>query len=279
MKETTRKKRRGTTVLCYLLLIFTALLILLPISAVFLSSFKTMKDFMGNPLGIPTDFTVENYIYAWNKMDFSVYTVNSFLITICSVVLITIAGSMAGYKLSREFKGSKILYLYFIMGMSIPTQSVIITLFDFLKRIHMISTYQGMILTYSSINLSFAIFIFLGFFRTIPKELIEAAKMDGCSEMRLFIKILLPVSKPVFATAVVISSMNVWNDFFVQMIINMDQTKYTLPMGLLKFRGETSVNWTPLFASIILVAVPIVVVFIAMQKYFIKGLTSGAVKG
>ncbi|WP_069999352.1 carbohydrate ABC transporter permease [Cellulosilyticum sp. I15G10I2] len=266
-------------VITYIILILTTVIILYPLSAIFFSSFKTMPDFMANPLGMPKSFTIDNYIYAWSKMNFSKYTLNSLLITGISVLCISITGAMAGYKISRDFKGSKYIYLYFLAGMSIPTQSFIISLFSFLKSINMISSYVGMVLTYSALNLPFAILIFAGFFKTIPKDLLEAPEIDGCPELKLFTDILIPVSKPVFATVIIISGMNVWNDFFIQMIINMDQNKYTLPMGLLKFRGETSVNWTPLFASIMLVAIPIIIVFLLMQKQFIKGLTSGAVKG
>lgn len=263
----------------YLILVLMTLAVLYPLSAIFLSAFKTMKDFMGNPLGIPASFTFDNFIYAWGKMKFGTYTVNSVFITAITIFIIAITGAMAGFKLSQPFKGSRALYLYLLAGMAIPTQSFIITLFNFLKDVHMLSTYQGLIFTYASINLPFAIFIFSAFFRTLPKDLSEAAQLDGCTELRAFRQILLPLSKPTVATVIIISGMNVWNDFFVQMIINMDQKKYTLPMGLLKFRGETSVNWTPLFAGIVLVAVPIIVLFIAVQKEFIKGLTSGAVKG
>ena len=273
-----RKTRTGKIV-TYLPLVVITFLILYPLAAIFLSSFKTMKDFMGNPLGFPKSFTFENYVYAWGKMHFGTYTFNSVLVTGLTVMLVCLLGAMAGYKLSQNFKGNQAVFLFFLAGMAVPTQSYIITLFQFMKDLNLLSTYRGLVFVYTAINLPFAIFIFSSFFRTVPKELIEAAQLDGCSELRTFWKILLPLSKPTLATVVIITAMSAWNDFFVQMIINMDQTKYTLPMGLLKFRSETSTNWTPLFASIILVALPIAIVFILLQKQFIKGLTSGAVKG
>ena len=263
----------------YLPLVAITFLILYPLSAIFLSSFKTMKDFMGNPLGFPKSFTFDNYIYAWSRMHFGTYTFNSMLVAGLTVGVVCLLGAMAGYKLSLNFKGNQAVFLFFLAGMAVPTQSYIITLFHFMKRLSLLSTYQGLILVYTAINLPFAIFIFSSFFRTVPRELTEAALLDGCSEWRTFWQILLPISKPTLATVVIITAMNAWNDFFVQMIVNMDQTKYTLPMGLLKFRSETSTNWTPLFASIILVALPIAIVFILLQKQFIKGLTNGAVKG
>jgi raffinose/stachyose/melibiose transport system permease protein len=263
----------------YVILLLTSLIILYPILTIFLSSLKTMPDFMGNPLGMPKSFTMQNYVTAWNKMKFGVYTVNSLLITLFTIALVTVSGAMAGYKLSRNIKGSRSIYLYFLAGMSIPTQSFIITLFSFLKSIHMISSYSGMIFTYSAMQLPLAIMLFTGFFKGVPKDILEAPQIDGCSEMRLFVQILIPLCKPIIATEVIMVGMSVWNDFFVQMIINMDQSKYTLPMGLVKFRGETSVNWTPLFAGIMMVAIPIVVLFLALQSQFIKGLTNGAVKG
>lgn len=272
-------KRRAGKMLIYLPLLIITFLIFYPLAAILLSSFKTMKDFMGNPLGFPQSFTFDNYIYAWNKMHFGTYTFNSVLVTALTVGLVCLLGAMAGYKLSQNFKGNQVVFLYFLAGMAVPTQSYIITLFQFMKELNLLSTYQGLILVYTAINLPFAIFIFSSFFKTVPKELVEAAELDGCSELRTFWQILLPLSKPTLATVVIVTAMSAWNDFFVQMIVNMDQKKYTLPMGLLKFRSETSTNWTPLFASIILVALPIAVVFILLQKQFIKGLTSGSVKG
>lgn len=274
------KKKRGLRgLVTYLPLLAVTLLIVYPLAAIFLSSFKTMKDFMGNPLGLPKSFTFDNYIYAWDKMKFGTYTFNSVLITVCTVLLVCLLGSMAGYKLSQKFRGNQAIFLFFLAGMAVPTQSYIITLFQFMQRLKLLSTYHGLVLVYTAINLPFAIFIFSSFFRTVPRDLLEAAKLDGCSELRAFGQILLPLSKPTMATVVIVTAMSAWNDFFIQMIINMDQDKYTLPMGLLKFRSETSTNWTPLFASIVLVALPIAIVFVLLQKQFIKGLTSGAVKG
>ena len=274
-----KKDNRLHALAVYLPLAAITCLILYPLSAIFLSSFKTMKDFMGNPLGFPKSFTVDNYIYAWGKMSFGTYTFNSVLVTGVTVALVCLLGAMAGYKLSQHFKGNQMIFLFFLAGMAIPTQSYIVTLFHFMKEIKLLSSYMGLVLVYTAINLPFAIFIFSSFFRTIPGELFDAAELDGCSEFRIFTQILIPLSKPTLATVVIVTAMSAWNDFFVQMIINMDKSKYTLPMGLLKFRSETSTNWTPLFASIILVALPIALVFILLQKQFIKGLTSGAVKG
>ncbi|MCR5753696.1 MAG: carbohydrate ABC transporter permease [Acetatifactor sp.] len=274
-----KTKTTADKIISYSVLILMVALILYPLMAIFLSAFKTMSDFMGNPLGIPKTFTVDNFVYAWSKMHFGTYTANSVLVSSLTVALVCVLGAMAGYKLSFNFKGNKLIFTFFLAGMAVPVQSYIITLFQFMKKMKLLSSYPGLILVYTAINLPFAIFIFSSFFKTVPRELSEAAQVDGCSEMRTFAQILIPISKPTLATVVIVTMMNVWNDFFVQMIINMDQKKYTLPMGLLKFRSETSVNWTPLFASIILVALPVAIVFVLLQKQFIKGLTNGAVKG
>lgn len=263
----------------YIVLILLAVVILYPLAAIFLSSFKTMGDFMGNPLGIPESFTIENYITAWGKLNFSKFAFNSVLVTGFSIAIVCLFGAMAGYKLSQTFKGSGLIMICFLIGMAIPTQSFIITLFSFFKSIGLLSSYIGMILVYVSMQLPFAILVFSGFFKTIPKALLEAPIVDGCSELKMFFKILLPLSKPVFSTVVILVGMNVWNDFFIPMTINMDHSKYTLPMGLVQFRGETTVNWTPMFAAITIIAVPIILLFLLLQKQFVKGMIGGAVKG
>lgn len=265
--------------LIYSLLLLTGILVIYPMVLVLLSSFKTGVDFMGNPVGLPATFTLENYAVAWKEASFGKFFFNSIYVTFMSVLGITLFGAMAAYGLNRNFKGSAALFIYFLLGMMIPAQATIITLFIFLKQIGLINTYSGLILSYVAHSLPLSILIFSGFFRTISKQLEEAAYLDGCGELRTFAVIILPISRPVIATVVILTGLQVWNDFFMPLIIILNQDMFTLPVGLLRLRGEFSTNWPAFFAAINIIIIPIIMVFLFLQKHFIKGLTSGSVKG
>jgi raffinose/stachyose/melibiose transport system permease protein len=263
----------------YVLLILTSIIVLYPMGLIVISSLKTTPQFMGNPVGLPTSFSFENYIIAWEKANFGNFYKNSILVTSMSIAGITICGAMAAYGLRNYFRGQRLLFNFFLLGLMIPAQATIITTFIFLKQIHLLSTYTGLILVYMSHMLPLAIFIFSGFFKSIPKELEEAALLDGCSELATFWKIIIPISRPVIATVIILTGLSVWNDFFLPLILMLDQSKHTLPVGLLRLKGEFSINWPLFFSAMTMLMVPIIILFLFLQRQFIKGITSGAVKG
>lgn len=274
-----RLKYGAEQAMIYVLLAATGLLILYPVTLIFLTSLKTNADFMGNPTGWPAAFTFDNYVQAWQRANFHRYYGNSLLVTLMSVLGITLFGSMAAYALRRPFRGSGATFNYFLIGIMIPAQTTIITTFIFLKQTHLLSTYTGLILVYIAHQLPLAIFIFAGFFRTVPKELEEAAMLDGCSEIGTFVKIMLPISRPIIATVVILTGLAVWNDFFLPLILMLDSDKHTLPVGLLRLRGEFSTDWPVFFSAMGMLIAPVIIAYLFLQKQFIKGLTSGSVKG
>jgi raffinose/stachyose/melibiose transport system permease protein len=263
----------------YAILSFTSLLILYPMSLIFISSLKTSPEFMANPFGWPKSLTFSSYEAAWNNAHFSTYFANSAIITIASVVSIVLLGSMTAYGLTWNFKGSKPLFSYFLLGIMIPIQAKIITLFILLKQLGIINTHLGLILVFIAFNLSLAIFIFFGFFKTIPTDLRDAAQLDGCSEVAAFWRIILPISRPIIATVVILTGLYVWNSFFLPLILLQDKRLFPITLGLQRLKGEFSVDWPLFFAAMVMLMIPMIVLFILMQKQFIKGLTSGAVKG
>jgi raffinose/stachyose/melibiose transport system permease protein len=271
--------RRIENGLLYILLSATSLLILYPIGIIFLSSMKTSPEFMTDPFGWPKTWTLSNYSSAWESANFSTYFGNSFIITIASIIFINLFGSMAAYALNWNFKGSKTLFSYFLLGIMIPIQAKIITLFILLKQLGIINTHFGLILVFIAFNLPLAVFIFFGFFKTIPRELKEAAQLDGCSEVGTFWRIILPISRPIIATVVILTGLNVWNSFFLPLILLQDKKLFPITLGLQRLKGEFSVDWPLFFAAMVMLMIPMIVLFALAQKQFIKGLTSGAVKG
>ncbi len=268
-----------TILLKYLLLGFISLVMLYPIAMIFMTSLKTPQDFMGNPVGLPSQISFANYKSVWAQINFGRYSLNSILTTGISVIGIAILGAMAAYCLTHYFKKSNWVLNYFMLGMMIPTQSTIITMFLLLNKLHLNNKFTGLILSYIAINIPLAILIFSGYFRTIPKELEEAAMLDGCGEMRTFWKVVMPISKPTIATVIILTGMSVWNDFFLPLVLVTDKEKYTLAVGLLRLRGEFSVPWPEFFSAMGLIIIPIIILFLMMQNQFIKGMTSGSVKG
>jgi raffinose/stachyose/melibiose transport system permease protein len=271
--------RRIENGLLYILLSATSLLILYPIGIIFLSSMKTSPEFMTDPFGWPKTWTLSNYSSAWESANFSTYFGNSFIITIASIIFINLFGSMTAYALNWNFKGSKTLFSYFLLGIMIPIQAKIITLFILLKQLGIINTHFGLVLVFIAFNLPLAVFIFFGFFKTIPRELKEAAQLDGCSEVGTFWRIILPISRPIIATVVILTGLNVWNSFFLPLILLQDKKLFPITLGLQRLKGEFSVDWPLFFAAMVMLMIPMIVLFAVAQKQFIKGLTSGAVKG
>ncbi|XID93969.1 carbohydrate ABC transporter permease [Paenibacillaceae bacterium WGS1546] len=263
----------------YLLLSATSLLILYPIALIFISSLKTSPEFMADPFGWPKQWTFASYEAAWHSANFSTYFSNSAIITALSIASIVLLGSMTAYGLSWNFKGSKTLFSYFLLGIMIPIQAKIITLFILLKQLGLINTHFGLILVFIAFNLPMAVFIFFGFFKTIPVELKDAAQLDGCSEVGTFWRIILPISRPIIATVVILTGLYVWNSFFLPLILLQDKKLFPITLGLQRLKGEFSVDWPLFFAAMVMLMIPMIVLFVLMQKQFIKGLTSGAVKG
>ncbi len=263
-----KSKKRVEQFFTYILLISTSILVLYPVYLIVISSFKTGEEFMSDPLGLPSIITVENYKVAWEQANFAQFSINSIFVTGFSVLGITLFGAMAAYSFRNKFRGKAILFNFFLLGLMIPTQATIITLFIFLKQIHLLNTLSGLTLYYIAHFLPLSIFIFSGFFKTIPRELEEAAMLDGCSEFGIFWKVILPISRPVISTVVILTGMAVWNDFLMPLILIMDKEKYTLGVGLLRLKGEFSVNWPHFFAAMSMLITPIIILFLLLQNSY-----------
>lgn len=260
-------------------LLIGAVVMLYPIALIVMSSFKTMADFLVNSTGLPTSLTLSNYVTAWRDANFGGYFMNTVLVTSASVLGIVLASSMAGYAISRKFRGSRLIFGYLLLGMMIPAQATIISLFGLVNELGLLNTYVALILVYIAYMVSIGILLFRGYFITLPPELREAGLLDGCSEMGVFWRIMLPSAKPVIATIIIFGFMFVWNDFFMPLVLMTDPDKYTVSVGLLALQGQYSNNWPALFAAMTIILLPVLVLFVFLQRYFVAGLTGGAVKG
>lgn len=234
----------------------------------------------GSPLSLPSSLNFSNFAATWEQMRFPLVFTNTLLITAGTVVLLILIGSLAAYPLARKTEKSYyMIYMYFIAGIMLPFQLAMVPLYRFINLLHMVNTYHGAILIYTAINLPLTVFLYTGFLRTSPKELEEAAKIDGCSLFRAFWLAVFPIIKPVTATIVVLCSLNVWNDFTVPLLFLQKQEFRTITIELYMFVGEHVTNWSLLFPGMVLSVMPLLLVYIFLQKFIIKGLAAGSVKG
>jgi multiple sugar transport system permease protein len=206
------------------------------------------------------------------------WTFNSFAIALGTTFLVCVAASMGGYALAKKrFPGRDIIFGLFIAAMSLPKQVIMIPLFTMLANWKWINTYQALILPAAA--WPFGIFLMRQFSQTLPSELLEAAKIDGCGEARMFVKIALPIIKPGIGALAIFTFIGAWNDYFSQLILTRSTEMQTLPLGISALQAEFTTNYGMLMAGAAIASVPMIIIFIAFQKYFTQGITMGAVKG
>lgn len=278
MKSVGRYKIK--TLILEVFLIIIAFLEFYPIFMVISNAFKTKSEFAVNPFGIPFSPIIGNVISALVRMKFYRPLINSIFVTLVSMLIIVLISSMAAYPLSRiKSKFSSLLYIYFLSGIMIPYQITVIPLYKIVKELHLINNYLGLIIIYGAIFMSFPIFLYTGFIKTIPQQLEEAAIIDGCDRFRIFWLIMFPLMKPATASVAVLSLLSLWNDFLMSLLFMQRPYLKTITVSLFDFRGQYHTDWTLMFAGILIAILPMIIFFLSMQKYFIKGISDGAVKG
>ncbi|WP_461218097.1 carbohydrate ABC transporter permease [Lapidilactobacillus salsurivasis] len=264
----------------YMIMILFTIMCLYPIFWLFLASFKTNQELYVNTWGLPENWQLTNYVNAIVKGGVIRYFGNSVIIAVSSVLVTAILSAMASYAITRmQWKLSKITYNVFLLGMMIPIYALIIPLFSVFKSMGLLNTYLAVIIPQIAIGFPMAIFIMCGFMQSIPKELEEAAFMDGCSIYRYFVKILLPIAKSSIVTVAVVQFINVWNDLLLPRIFLTDNKMMTLPVGLTNFQAMYSTDYVGEIAAVIITIVPSIIVYILLHKQIMEGMVAGAVKG
>lgn len=263
----------------YVLLFGLALVNLYPIAVLALSSLKTTREIFTAPFALPKVWRFSNYAKAWKMANFAAFFKNSILITAISLVSILFVSSMAAYVISRfKFPGRRALFLYLISGLALPARLAIIPIFLLIRDMKLADTYSSLVLVYTAGGIAFSMFLLVNFFKTLPRELEESARIDGAGPFRIYWSVDLPLLRPAMATVAIFNFVDVWNDFFFPLIlINKDAMK-TIPLGIQSFYGEYTVQWDLLFAALNISVLPVLVIFVLMSKQFIAGLTEGAVK-
>ncbi|MDE6974214.1 MAG: carbohydrate ABC transporter permease [Lachnospiraceae bacterium] len=271
--------------LLFAFMLMIALLTLYPIIYVVLGSFKENQELLVGGVNIfPRKFVIDNYIQAWEQADFATYTGNSVYLALGVMILSLLLSSMAGYVFSRkQFKGKELIYGLFVAFMFINVGSVSLRpLFELAIKLHMNTSLFSVILISAGGGQATYIFLVRGYMNSIPKELDEAAKIDGCTFFQTFYRVMLPVLKPILATVALLSFRGGWNEYILPLVFTMtNQAKRPLTVGvnMLKNAGDGAAAWNIMFAGATIAIIPILLIYICASKYFIEGLTAGAVKG
>jgi ABC-type glycerol-3-phosphate transport system permease component len=263
-------------------------LVLLPICFLWLypflwmvsASLKTDSEIFGSVDLIPEVPQWENYARAWYEANIGPYFWNTVIITVASVAIVTVTTAMIGYVLGRySFPGKRIIVVAFIATLFLPEGYTIIPVFELISRLGLSGSLWGIILAESGGAHVIMIFLFAGYFRQLPNELEEAAKLDGAGFVRTFWQVMLPLAKPAIATAIILSLMRVWNSFLIPLVLTLARPDLrTLAVGVYSFQGENLSDWSGMAAASTISLLPIVLVFLLLQKYFVEGI-AGAVRG
>ncbi|MCZ8518205.1 MULTISPECIES: carbohydrate ABC transporter permease [Paenibacillus] len=255
------------------------LLTFFPFYLILINTVKTPTETAVNPLSLPKNWDFSNYIKVFEETPLLRSFGNSLFITVVSVLLMVLIGAMAAYPVVyNPNRMNKIVVVYLLAGFLIPFQTTLIPLFELMTDFGLINKLWGLIILYMG-GAVFVFFLVSGYMRTLPKELSEAAIIDGCSVWGVFWRIILPLLQPITMTSIIYQTMWIWNDFLAPMLFLNSQDKATLVLQVYKAKGEFSVNW-PLFMTLtVIVLVPIFVFFLMMQKHIVKGIVGGAIKG
>jgi len=243
------------------------------------SSFKTGGEFYSNPWGLPQKFAYLNYKEAWKLADIGRYFGNSVVVTFFTVFLVGLLAAMAAYAFARlKFPGSTFLFYSFLISMIVPAQVTAVPLYVLIRKFHLFNTRTSLVLCYTAGGLAFSIFLLRAFFISIPRELEEAALIDGCSYLGILWRIIFPISKPGLATIAIFQGMGAWNEFFLALLLIREPSVRTIPLGLYVFFTQRVIDWTYVFAFLSTATIPVIILYILLQRQFISGLTAGALK-
>nr|WP_148933523.1 carbohydrate ABC transporter permease [Paenibacillus methanolicus] len=263
-----------------LLLIVYAVLTLYPLYWLFISAFKTNQDFFNRPYGLPHAWMKENIVRAWELGNMGRAMFNSAFVTVAAVLLTIVLGVLAAYALSRfDFRFKKAIVALFLAGLLIPIHSTLVPLFIMMRKLHLLDTYGALILPYTAFELPIAIFLAMAYMASIPREIEEAAMIDGSGWWRIFGSLILPLCKPIVATIAILGFLRFWNDFSFALVFINTQSLKTLPLSLSLFSDGFGTDYALTMGAMAIAVIPTIVIYLLMQEQIMKGMVAGSVKG
>ncbi len=277
----TKIEKLGWHLLRNLILAGGLILILFPLYLVVINSLKTLEEAGRNFFALPSGLNLTNFIELFTNSNYWTFLRNSTKITLISIVLIITIVPSVSYSIARNFKNKyyKSVYYYLLMGLFIPSQVIMLPLTKMMTKLNLLN-HTGLIILYTSFSLTQGVFLFVNYIRGLPYEIEESAHIDGCNVWQTYTKIVLPLVKPMLSTLLIMDVLWIWNDFMLPLLIlNRSKDIWTLPLFQYNFKTEYSFNYTMAFTAYLLAMLPMIIIYCTGQKYIIKGLTAGAVKG
>jgi raffinose/stachyose/melibiose transport system permease protein len=268
------------SILPHLALLVYAALALFPIILVVMNSFKTRKAIFQEPLAFPNPetFSLEGYLTVWERAGFPVYFRNSIVVTVVSIVLILLFGAMAAFALSEyRFRGNTFMGLYLALGIMIPIRLGTVGILRLVSAMGLVNNLLGLILVYVAMGLPLTIFVLTSFMRQVPREMKEAARVDGASEYRIF-GLVLPLVRPAVATVAVFVMIPIWNDLWFPLILAPGESTKTVTLGVQQFLGQFVSDWNAVLSSLTLAMIPVLILYIIFSRQLIRGITAGSIK-
>ncbi|GIP51403.1 MULTISPECIES: carbohydrate ABC transporter permease [Paenibacillus] len=275
------KTNRAGRIVLEVVMVILSLIFLYPLFLTIINSLKSFSEVMTDVIALPKSLVFENYSYVWNFINYPRLFLNNAVITILGLAGIILVSSIAAYKLARtKSRTSSIIYFLCIMPMLIPFQSIMLTVLQMAKNLHLSESTWGLGIMYWGFGAPLALFIYHGFVKGIPKEIDESATIDGASGFRLFFSVIFPLLKSVTTTIIIIDVMWIWNDFLLPLLmVNGSPDTKTLTLAAYTFVGQYTSDWQYAMTAMVMAVLPSIVVFIFLQKYIVKGVVAGAVKG
>ncbi|MFN7251564.1 MAG: carbohydrate ABC transporter permease [Anaerobacillus sp.] len=274
-----REKYTKKTLMLEIIGILIALIFLIPFYFVLVNSVKSFAEILIDAAAWPKEILFSNYVKVWNIINFPRAFWNSLIITVASNIGIVVITSMAAWKMVRTpGRFSKILFIFFVSAMVIPFQTVMIPLMKLGGTLGIVNSIPGLIIMYFGFGVPLSLFLFHGFIKTVPFEIEEAARIDGCSQFGVFWRIVFPLLKPITVTVVILNTLWIWNDYLLPMLVLQDPDLRTIPLAASSFFAQYTKQWDMGLAALMLGIMPIIVFFLFLQKHIIKGIASGSIK-
>jgi len=264
----------------YIILSIYAVIIFYPIFLMLLTSLKENKEIFTNPYGLPHVFTLGGYIKLFKISNYLVYFKNSIIVTVTSIFFILVFSSLVSFVIAKyRFFGNRFIYFYFIAGLIIPIKLGTIGILKTMISIHLFDNIISLIIVYVAMGIPFGVFILTDFIRMIPEELSNSARIDGCSEPKIFYKIIVPLLRPALAAVAIINFIPIWNDFWFPLILIRSDSMKTVPLATALLYGQYETNFGLIFSVLSMASLPVIIFYLILARQFLKGLTSGALKG
>lgn len=275
-----RPKKIFALAFIYIVLINYTIIAIYPIFLMITTAFKENKEIFMNPYALPQSWDFSNLVKLFKISDYAVYFQNSIVVAVMSIFLILVISSLASYVIAKyEFPLHNFLYIYFLAGLMIPIKLGTVNILQIMVKLHFYDNIASLIIVYTAMGIPIGIFILTDFIREIPEELSNAARIDGCSEPRIFFNIIIPLLRPALAAVAIFNFVPIWNEFWFPLILIQSNKMWTVPLATAQLYGQYQTQYGLVFAILAIASLPVIVFYLILSKQFVRGLSAGALKG